>query len=93
MYLFLTRPLQFDTPWTLKVELVAGHCQCDRASLLSLGLNRGPPGHGGGSGCRLPVGQACGEKEKETQRYFLLKQFGEQQFFDAKCLNIQMYFE
>ena len=51
MYLFLTRPLQFDTPWTLKVELVAG--QCDRASLLGRDLNWVPPG------CEVGVGLLC----------------------------------
>ena len=51
MYLFLTRPLQFDTPWTLKVELVAG--QCDRASLLGRDLNWVPPG------CEVSVGLLC----------------------------------
>ena len=64
-----------------RLVLVAGHWQCDRASLLSWGLNLGPPEHVVVCGCRVPLSDgACERKEKKRKGSFILFRFIGDQF-------------
>ena len=76
MYLYSIRPLQYDTP---------GHWSLGMGSLLSQGLNWGPPGHHLGVGYHSVMAHVKERKRREKAALFSLDLLAINFLLDKKC--------